>query len=344
MPLFVPNSEITIGTFQFSGVHQVRIKRSLFGIAVQAWITIPAKAVLLKKGNTIAEEKSVGDCFKYRDKVVIKLGYDNDLVTEFEGFVKRCDTNMPVTVECEGYIQQLRLNGIKSQYLPHTTAKKLLQLATEGTDVEVIVQDDLPFTGVRLNYDPTAEDVVREIRRVSNNILNVFFIEDKKLWCGLLYGPMSNGVDPFKLGTVDYRIGWNVPHNNSLRRRVLEGEPVIIRGVTTKTNGEKIQTASQAKSAARREKSVFNNIGDKAVMSKLVQEKQVAVNYQGYEGSLTSFLHPYSKPGYMANIVNTQYPADDGKYLVTATEVTFGIHGGRREVEIGPVLGFNANK
>jgi hypothetical protein len=340
---FFPNSEVTIGAFRFSGVHQMRIKRSLFSPAVMATITVPAKAVVTRNSNGTVYSKPIANLFNYRDPVVIRLGYDGNLVNEFEGFVKLVDTNRPTQITCEGYIQQLRLNNVKSQPAKPMTAKQLLELVAANTDVSIKVQDggDLPFTGLKLNFSPTAEDAIREIRRASNNILNVFFIDDKTLWCGLVYTTIGNNVDPFGLGEVNLQIGWNVIDTNSLKKRLIEGEPVIITGVSAKTTGERIQTMSEAKTAARREKAVYNNIGDKVAMQKLINEQQLLVNYTGYEGEIEAFLQPYCRPGFLANIKNKLYPDLDGKYLVTGTELTYGVNGAHRRIEIGPKMGFN---
>jgi hypothetical protein len=340
MALFTLNSEITIGTFSFSGVNEVRIKRSLFHPTVTAYITVPSKAFLKKKSSSSVEEVTTSDKFVYRDPVTIKLGYNGELKTEFEGFVKSCNTNMPLTIECEGYIQNLRLNKLPTtKYGKEVDLKFLLKLVTANTGITAVAPQNITFGGIQLNKCKTPADILSKIREAGEGALTTFFIDDKVLWCGLVYTPMNGNNDPFHLGMVNFRPRFNCIHSNSLVRRESDTEPVKIIGISKRPDGELIKVEAGAKNGTEK-KLLFKNIPDKSLMQKIVQERYLTENYEGYEGSIQAFLQPYCRPGFLANIVNKQYPKLDGKYMITSTEVVFGVNGARRRVEIGPRLGF----
>ena len=94
--MFVLESDITIGQFRFSGVNDVRISKSIHGIVDSALIKIPSIARVVKGGNTNPNPVITGKQFNNGDPVVIKLGYNGVLHTEFVGFVKRRNLNMPL--------------------------------------------------------------------------------------------------------------------------------------------------------------------------------------------------------------------------------------------------------
>src|SRR4051812_34178084 len=114
--MFALESDITIGKFRFSGVNELRIKTSLHSIIDTALINIPSVARIITNGKVVSENVITGNQFAEGDRVTIKLGYSGNMQTEFRGFVKRCDLNMPLQVECEGYSWQLRRNTINGFY------------------------------------------------------------------------------------------------------------------------------------------------------------------------------------------------------------------------------------
>ena len=147
-------------------------------------------------------------------------------------------------------------------------------------------------------------------------------------------------TDPFGLGSVGYRLGYNVVKDNDLKERTTEGEPVqvILNGMLA--TGQKVTTASQTKHQGRKVKSLLNNIGDSATLQAIANEKQYQMNYAGYEGKINAFLQPYCAPGWKANIVDDRYPERNGVYMVEDTDVVFGQKGARIKVGIGPKIGF----
>ena len=353
MAWFELESEITIGSFRFKGVHDVRIKRSLLHYDDSALIKLPSIAVISEGKRASASVVTTGSLFTDGDEVIIKLGYrtpDNkadDIVVreEFRGFVKRRNLNMPLEVECEGYIRKLRLDIDVVKHYKSTSAKELLELVKvdrngKSTGINVVVADDLPLINVSLPHCNGVE-ICDAIKRFSQGMLNIFFIDSTTLWCGLTYTPYTRNNDPFNLGVVNYRLGWNLVKENSLKERVPVERVQILFGGTLAT-GEKIMSASDDKVAMRKDKSILNNIGSVAVMRMLANEKQFKVNYAGYEGSINGFLQPFCLPGYQANIVDARYMERNGVYMVEGTEVTFGMNGARRKVEIGPKIGFAA--
>ncbi|GAA4465241.1 hypothetical protein GCM10023093_17050 [Nemorincola caseinilytica] len=337
MALYTLNSEITIDDLQFRGVHEVRIERGIHGYEHKAFINVPHIAHIMKGKRAVPAKKPIGDLFKDGARVSIKLGYDKDLRTEFEGFVVRRNAGMPTEIECEGYCRQLREQKVTAKLSKGMTVKELLELACKGTDVAVECKVDLTLYGKTLT-DHTGLQILDEIKKSSDGALNIFFIEPRKLWCGLLYTPFLAGTDVFSLPTVKYRLGWNCLKENDLRERV-PNEPVQIYFNGTLVNGDTVRVTSDDDKAKRKEKASFHGIKQEKMITSFVNEKAKKMNYTGYEGSFTSFLQPFALPGYTAMVKDGSYPARDGKYMIESTVVTFGVNGARRHIELGAKMG-----
>ena len=354
---FILQSAIKIGNFSFSGVHEVRIERSLHSYADKAFIKIPHVGVVKYKNSDVPQKVSMSDLFNDGDAVSIDLGYKptvptpgggstgltmttatglsmTNMVNEFKGFVLRRNLNMPIEIECEGYVRSLRLGQSFTYFFKHTTVKDLLNLITKGdaknanTGINVICDVDIPILNLGMTK-AAGVNVIDEIKKLTQNTVSIFFINPTTLWCGLTYTPyvgtanVPNGNDPFGLGTVNYRLGWNTPRQNSLKQRtVLEPVQVIFKGLMA--TGQRVTTEAQTISLVRHETAVMNNIQSEPVMKLLAKEKQYRMNYVGYEGSISGFLQPYCSPGYQLNITDDNYKERNGIYMCEGTKVTFG--------------------
>jgi len=151
------NSSVTINSslvpaFTFSGVHDIVINKSLHSVVQTAKLTLPSIARFVPKNGSTPVWVTTGTQFADGDPITINLGYNGQMNNEFVGFVKRRDLAMPLVVECEGYVRQLRLNNaINANFTKvNTSAKALLELACQGTDITVQCPVDFPLSGIRL--------------------------------------------------------------------------------------------------------------------------------------------------------------------------------------------------
>lgn len=341
--MFVLTSDITIGKFRFSGVNAVEIKRSIHSIADTATITLPSISKIVNNGKTLPGVTITGKQFQDGDPVVIQLGYNGEMQTEFRGFVKQRNMKMPLTIECEGYSWLMRRNSV-SNFWKSISIKDLLAEAVSGIDskytISVRCDVDMELTNVGVNQE-CGFDVIKRISACTDGNLTCFFIKPDVLWCGLLYSPVAKGNDVLNLGTVNYRIGYNVVKDNSLTQHTMEQYPADVKYSKKQSDGNKATEASDAfKNYTRTHSKVLNQIKQSAALKQLANEKAYQLNYSGYEGHINTFLQPYVAPGYDAYVADDRYPELNGTYLVESTEVHFGLSGARRIVEIGPKKGF----
>ena len=335
----------------------VTIKRSLKSYGDSCVIKLPSLAKI-KNGTQVSGWQTVGRLINDGDVVSVKLGYDGVMVEEYGGFVRRRTLGMPLEVECENYSRQLRLNVAVSGFLGSTNVRELIEiacgirgvsggsavkLAKAKTDVTVMCEVEVPVVNVRFLPGSNGLQIIDEVNKLTQRVLSIFFITPKVLWVGLTYTPYTKSIDPLGVGNVTYRLGYNCIKDNGLKERVVsEPVQVILNGVVA--TGQVVQSKSEADYAARKEIALQNNITDVGALRILANEKQYRMNYAGYEGVVNGFLQPYCAPGYQATIIDDRYPERNGVYLVEGVTVTFGVMGARRAVELGPKVGFNADK
>lgn len=347
MALFVLNSDITIGDFRFSGVNEVIIKRSMHSISDTALIKIPSIARIIKNGKAEPENVLSGSLFSEGDKVSIKLGYNGDFRTEFKGFVRRRNLDMPLEVECEGYGWLMKRNRVQGFY-PGCTLKELLEKAVssldDGEEIHVVCNDEINFSKVSLDAN-SGVDVLNKIGKYTDGALSCFFITPDTLWCGRVLTQYAYGIDPFKeygsTNEISIRPGFNALSDTSLLVHSRELNPVLVIYSKKLANGTRLtQSSNSVKGYVRVRNKLLNQVKDAHSLKMLANEKSLKESYSGYEGYITGFLQPYVQPGNSVTIIDKQFPERNGTYLVESIEVQFGIKGARRKVELGLKLGF----
>ncbi|MCD6011637.1 MAG: hypothetical protein K0Q79_1499 [Flavipsychrobacter sp.] len=370
MAFFELCSDITIGSFRFGGVHEVRIKRSIHSYAESAIITLPSICKILEGSRATPKILTTSQQFKAGDSVTINLGYNhpiqekggktpiikggNDansggfICTVFQGFVKSKVIGMPLRVECEGYVRKLRLDVNVTVSEKEIKAGKLLKMLEQDKDgkptgIKVEVKDDIDLAGVKFSGNNGVE-LIEAVRRMSQGTLNIFFKDPTTLWCGFTYTPYSKGIDPLSLGEASYRLGYNAPKDSSLKERAAASERIKVVFASTDTKGIKREVSGKDAGAGTIQRTVVSNVHDPASLERMVQEKQLMASYTGYEGSINGFLQPWCEPGWRIIIKDKQYRERDGTYLVEATEVSFGMNGARIKVDVGPKLGFGKDE
>lgn len=79
-------------------------------------------------------------------------------------------------------------------------------------------------------------------------------------------------------------------------------------------------------------------VSDETKLKEMAQAELKKLKYDGFEGSVTSFLIPYATRGMSAIIKDKEHPNREGKYFIKKVETSFGISGARRKIEISNKL------
>ena len=109
------NFHIEIGNYQLMMVDSVKIKTSVEQLSDTATILLP--------GSVFNKYLEVESKIARGDKVLIKLGYDDNLVTEFEGYIESISTDDgAITLNCEDELFNYRVS-LADVVLINKTAK-----------------------------------------------------------------------------------------------------------------------------------------------------------------------------------------------------------------------------
>jgi hypothetical protein len=337
--MFVLRSDISIGDLRFEGVQNVVIKRTVHSLIETAIIEVPAMAYMQEMGRTTPKKIVTATQIVTGSEVRIQLGYNGEMRTEFEGYVVSSKHGTPMQIVCEGASYLLRQN-VPGVQPGKTTVKELMQLAVSKTtgkkSIKVSCAVDMPVLNT-CSTSASGMEIINELIRATKNNLCCFFIKPYELWCGLLYSDYTSGIPISNDETVGYRIGYNTLKENTLEEHASNVKAVIVEYKRKSSTGDVLTGVSVNRwGGVTKETAILNQILQEKNLAELADEKAIRNNYKGYEGNFTAFLQPYAAPGRSVKIANSNVPEMDGVHLIESTEVTFGINGARRKIELGP--------
>lgn len=336
---FTLNSDITIGQYKKVKPNEVKISLSLSNYVNTCKLKLPASAHLVCENKAEINSVQTAKQFNEGDKVTVLLGYNGKLKTEFIGFVSRINVTIPVEVECEGYSYQLRKKTPVAKTFKKAELKDVLKYII--TDTDIILDKDIPscvLEKIVINCHNGVE-VLELIKKALGDLVYIHFY-DNVLYAGLKF------LDPQQ--TVKYRLGYNVIKDNNLKQRKATNDKITIIYKGKKKDGSNVEavikskgqsnvitTEAEAGNGGETKTIVTHSVTDEATLKQLAEAKLKKLSYDGYEGKITAFLQPFCQHGWKAILTDKSFPERSGDYIITSTEVTYGMSGARRTVELG---------
>lgn len=310
---------IKIGGYRLKMVEKVSIKRSVELLADTATVTLPATVF----NKTI----SIEDKIKVGDAVEIELGYNDDLKTEFKGYLKSIKTDGgSLTLELEDDIYLFR-KSVKDEEMKDASVKKILEnICSQVGGFSVSCDYDFTYDKFVIN-NATGYDVLKKIQdEASPNI----YLKDKVLHVHPQYAEIF-GEARYDFGKNIEREGTDLKYNSEDERKFL----IVVEG-TDETGA----TVSVEKGVTGGDKMTLKLPGVSS-RSSLEQKAQSVLEqkvYTGYEGSFQTWLVPYVDAGYKVAITDPDYEVKNGTYYVISVETTFSKDGGVRKITLGKRL------
>lgn len=311
--------DIKIGGYRLKMVEKVSIKRSVELLADTATVTLPATVF----NKTI----SIEDKIKVGDAVEIELGYNDDLKTEFKGYLKSIKMDGgSLTLELEDDIYLFR-KSVKDEEMKDASVKKILEnICSQVGGFSVSCDYDFTYDKFVIN-NATGYDVLKKIQdEASPNI----YLKDKVLHVHPQYAEIF-GEARYDFGKNIEREGTDLKYKSEDERKFL----IVVEG-TDETGA----TVSVEKGTTGGDKMTLKLPGVSS-RSSLEQKAQSVLEqkvYTGYEGSFQSWLVPYVDAGYKVAITDPDYEIKNGKYYVISVETTFSKDGGVRKITLGKRL------
>lgn len=315
--MYLLNWDIAIGGYKVKTLTEVKITTSVLNLSDTATITMPGQ--YLNTWRKIEDKVHVGDA------VTIKLGYDNNLETEFTGYLKRISRdNNSLVLECEDALWLTNKMVADMEY-KSISLKELLTGILAQVDPEMTVECDYDFTYEKMVvFKSTALDVLKKVHEDTK--ANIWF-EGKTLHVHPVY-QQAKGDKP-----VIYDTEVNV-QSNELKWKDQTDRKILIEVAYTNEKGEISKQQFGVGGGEKVTRFVkANNEGD---LKKAAENEYNLWNYSGYEGSLTGWLVPVVKAGGSVRLRDKERP--EGVYYVTGVEIEFGRNGAKREVTLGRKL------
>lgn len=309
--------DIQIAGYKLGLLESVEIHKSVDLLADTAVVVVP--------GVVYNQSLDIEDKVKVGDPVVIRLGYDDNLVTEFEGYLQRIDTDdNSLVFNCEDAIYLTR-KPVKDKQFNKTTVKEIVeyclsQIGMKGLDCtynityeKFVIKSANAYDVLKKLQDDTKANIY-----MKNGILNIHpaYIE--------------------KGGDVCYDFAINV-ESSDLKYRNSDDRKfeVTVEGIGL--DGKKKTVTVGVTGGEKRTVKVSNPQSDQDLKIRGIEEMKYLV-YDGYEGSITGWLIPFVEPTYSAHIYDKEYEYKTGSYYVVSVTTTFDESGGVRKVELGRKL------
>lgn len=257
-------------------------------------------------------------------KVLIQLGYDGNLVTEFEGFIQDITTNdSTLKIVCEDALFLFRV-GVPDVELKPSSLKKIAQYIIDKIDPSFTLSCDYDISYEKfVIHQATGFDVLKKLQEETK--ANIYFDTTNKVLH--IHPPYIE-----KAGIVRYSMQQNIEKSTLEYKKAID-KKVEVTVESTDSKG-KIKSITAGTTGGDK---INLKVGpmSEADMRKVANAALKKNSFDGYSGSFDGWLIPFVKPTYSAIIEDADYPYKDGSYYVVGVKTNFSESGGVRTITPG---------
>lgn len=300
------------GNILFRNVNAVSIDSSWKNLTDKAEISIPRRFKWA--------DKEVKELIRKGDQVIIKLGYDGNLNDEFTGYVVDLEAGIPVKIYCEDNMYLLKKIPANKSYGVVKLKKILSDILPEWVKVEAIDAE----LGSFIIEKSTVAKALEKLKESFG--LNSYF-RGNTLFCGKVY----EDIDKIE---VKYHFQRNIV-SHDLKYRTKDDLRIKVTAISYLNTGKKLEITLGDDDGEERTLPYYDNITDIESLKAIAQRDMEQFKVDGYKGGLVSFGIPFVKHGYIANLVDDEYPERSGKYYIESVKTEFSPSGFRRNIEPG---------
>lgn len=134
--------------------------------------------------------------------------------------------------------------------------------------------------------------------------------------------------------TVKYRLRYNVIKDDDLKFQLASDTKLKVKAVCYYKDGTKIE-GELGEEGGESKTLYYYDVKDAKELKVLAQEELKRYSFDGYRGKIETFLFPYALPGMVAQLEDEVYRERSGNYYIESVDVSFGMNGARRGIEIG---------
>lgn len=256
--------------------------------------------------------------------VLIQLGYDGNLETEFEGFVQDITTNdSTLKIVCEDALFLFRV-GVPDVELKPSSLKKIAQYLIDKIDPSFALSCDYDISYEKfVIHQATGFDVLKKLQEETK--ANVYFDTTNKVLH--IHPPYLE-----KAGTVRYSMQQNIEKSTLEYKKAIDKKvEVTVESTDSKGKVKSITAGATGGDKITLKVGPMTNVDMKKVADAALRKN----SFDGYSGSFDGWLIPFVKPTYSAKIEDQDYPYKDGTYYIVGVKTNFSESGGVRTITPG---------
>ena len=208
-----------------------------------------------------------------------------------------------------------------------TSLKEILQEVVLGTEIKL--SDKIPQMPIEkfIIKNANGTQVLQKLKEEFS--LSVYLDDEGKLYAGL---EKLNNIGQ----TAIYDLNYNLV-SNDLEFKTSEEKRLKIRYTYINSKNEKKQVEVGDEGGELR---TFHTsvVSDENKLREMATAELTRNKYDGFEGSVKSFLIPFATRGMTAKIIDKEHPNREGSYYIKKVVINYGLDGARRTVTIGNKL------
>ncbi len=285
-------------------------------------LTSTAEIVIPRKVKFFDKNK-VRDVFRKGDFVTIAFGYNGKNVEEFRGYITEVAADIPIRIKLQDEMWKLKQLPVNFSS-PNISLTDLLTQIAPGYKIDSL--EGVQIGSVR--FPKTTVAAVLDKLQQEPWKLNTYFKSingQQVLVCGKYY------ADDSETEKVNFHLERNCVSSalNYIRK---DDVFILIKGVSTSSNGTKIEVEFGDKTGQPRQLTHYNKTKQELeVLVKLDYEKY---KQDRFDGSFTAFGIPSVKHGQKANLASTLYEDRNGVYFIQGVTKTFNRDGIRQVIKL----------
>jgi len=313
--MYTLDFEVKIGEFYLGMVDSITIHKSVELLADTCEIVLPAAR--LNKALEVEEQ------IKRGDEVSVSIGYKEvGIKEEFKGYLQRISTDGgSIKLFCEDDLFQFR-KDLPNEELKKISLSDLLSKVVKGIGKNYKV--NCSYTWVYDKFvirDATGYDVLKKVQEECGADI---YLKD-----GVLHiHPPGEVVGKERF----YDFAVNIEEAElSFKRAEDKKVKVVVKAIMPDGKVKEIEVGSTGGEKVE----VKCHASDTASMKARGEAEVKRRTFDGYDGSITTWLIPECNPGDTASIHDGDYTYKDGTYFVRSVTTDFSEGGGKRKVELG---------
>lgn len=298
-------------------VNKVSIQSSFKDLTDTAEVTLPRNIRFGTKKNDNTKTNTLNTLLQIGDAIQIYLGYNNNLIQEFTGYITEISTNFPIVIRCEDPMYLLKRKSVNVSE-KNITLENLLNTITSAPKIHCTSTE----LGTVRYPQMTATQVLAALRELGFYT----YYNDGQLYSGVRYGDtISKKPTPIAL------------EKNAIAETLKMKEvptDIYIREYSLCAGGVKYEVTLGDSSA---DTYVFPHVGITSTdtLKTLAEKNKARIMQPGLDGDITLFGTPSLQHSMKVKISSQKYTEKNGTYYIDCVKKDFDQSGYRQTITLG---------